>query len=97
MGGAVGGVEQAREALVTALGKALLDQLVGAENAAQQVVEVMGNAAAELADGFHLLGLAQGLLGLPQTLLVGYPFADVVGEQIRPLNSTVLVTQWVKT
>ncbi|MNJ58910.1 hypothetical protein D3C77_545690 [compost metagenome] len=39
-------------------------QLLGTEDAAQQVVEVVGDAATELADRFHLLCLAQGLLGL---------------------------------
>ena len=34
----------------------------------QQVVEVVRDAAGELADGLHLLRLAQGLLGLAPQL-----------------------------
>ncbi len=42
----------------------------------EQVVEVMGDAAGEATDGFHLLGLAE-------LLLQGAAFGDVLGEQLE--------------
>jgi len=42
---------------------AALHQVEAADDAGQQVVEVVGDAAGQLADGFHLLRLAQGFFG----------------------------------
>ncbi|MNN96428.1 hypothetical protein D3C81_2154130 [compost metagenome] len=58
-------------------------QLLGAKQAAQQIVEVVGDAATELAYGFHLLCLAQCFFGLGQAFLLLYPVTDVISEQKR--------------
>ena len=55
-----------------------LQQLQAAGDAGQQIVEVVRDAAGELADRFHLLRLAQRLLGLAQALLLPQAFSDVV-------------------
>ena len=69
-GGAVGrGRRQRRVALdfgVAPLRDALLHQIKRADNAGQQIVEIVRDAAGELADRFHLLRLAQLLLGAAQ-------------------------------
>ena len=49
---------------VGALRQAALQELDVADDDGEQVVEVVRDAAGELADGLHLLGLPQGLLGL---------------------------------
>jgi hypothetical protein len=48
-------------ALLISVGIGLREELVATKPAppTEHVVEVMGNAAAQLPDGFHLLGLAQ--------------------------------------
>jgi hypothetical protein len=48
--------------LVTTFPQALRDQLEAARHAGEQIVEIVCQASGELADGFHLLGLAQLLL-----------------------------------
>ena len=45
-------------------GQLVVQYVEVAEDGLKQVVEVMGDAAGELADGLHLLGLPQGLLRL---------------------------------
>ena len=55
LGGAAGGTGVALEVLQPALAQAQVEHLQRAEDAGQQVVEVMGDATGELADGFHLL------------------------------------------
>ena len=50
-----------------------LEQAAEAEDRGEQVVEVVSDAACQLADGLHLLGLAQ-------LLLEAKPFGDVLGE-----------------
>jgi hypothetical protein len=55
----------------------------------QQIVEVMGNAARELADGFHFLGLRQAALALPQCHLDMLAVAQIMdhsGEIAPPLR-----------
>ena len=42
------------------------DDVEAADDAGQHVVEVVGDAAGQLAHGLHLLALPQLLLGLPQ-------------------------------
>ncbi len=49
-----------------ALGQPHFHQFQAAADAGQDVVEVMCQAAGELAHGFHLLRLAQGFLGFQQ-------------------------------
>ena len=53
-----------------------------ADDAGEHVVEVVRDAAGELADGLHLLRLAKLRLGLPQALLAGLLLRDVaaIGE-----------------
>ena len=52
-----------------------------------QVVEIVGDAAGELADGFHLLRLAQRLLGAPQPLgRLLLVMTAVLKVQLRPSN-----------
>ena len=51
-----------------------------AEDAGQQVVEVVGDAAGELADGLHLLGLAQRLLRLRELASRAPSGADVAPD-----------------
>jgi len=82
---------------VTLLAQALLHQLLGIDDAAEQVVEVMGDATAELAHGLHFLRLAQRLLGLGQAPLLLNPVSDVVGKQISALHAAVMLTQGVET
>ena len=55
-----------------------LQQLQVAGDHEQQVVEVVGDAAGELADGLHLLRLRQPALALSQGLLDMLAVADVV-------------------
>ncbi len=57
LGAARGGLHQRAQPLVGR--HALAQQLQAAEHGHQQVVEVMGHAAREAADGLHLQGLAQ--------------------------------------
>lgn len=57
---------------------------------------VLGNAATQVANGLHLLGMTQCLLSLEQTLLGRDPFADVVGEQVGALNNAIRGTQAIE-
>ncbi len=59
---------------------AFLHDLEIAENHRQQVVEVMGDAAAELADRLHLLRLEQRLAGLFQGLLRLVRLGHITGD-----------------
>ena len=52
-----------------------LQRLRAAADRGQQIVEVVRDAAGELADGFHLLRLAQRLLG-------AHAFGDLVGDTL---------------
>ncbi len=56
----------------------LEDHVQGADDHGQQIVEVVGHAAGEAADGLHALGVHQVLLG-PGFLLQG--FGDLFGQQ----------------
>src|SRR3546814_2168270 len=62
VGGAVGAVERVGEValrLFGRIGKPALRQLEPADDDRQHIVEIMRDAAGQLADGFHLLRLAQ--------------------------------------
>ena len=60
----------------------------------QQIVEVVGDAAGQLADGLHLLGLRQPALALPQRLLDMLAVADVVDHagEIAPASASNSLT-----
>ncbi|MNR13508.1 hypothetical protein D3C85_1299170 [compost metagenome] len=51
--------EQGRQGVGAALLQAFADHFQAAADAGQQVVEVVGHTAGQLADGFHFLRLAQ--------------------------------------
>jgi hypothetical protein len=76
VGGRHGAVDVALDLAQASVGQTLLREIERPDDALQQVVEIVGDAAGELADGFHLLRLAQRLLGAPQSLgcllLVGH-------------------------
>ena len=77
------------------LAQALLCKLQRAKQATQQVVEVVGDAAGQLADRLHFLRLAQGLFGLAQAFLLGHALGDVIGEQVSALDLLLRIEQWV--
>lgn len=72
--------------VVPALRQALFDHVLRAGDHGQQVVEVMGQAAGELAERFHLLALLQLLADLLERLL---PLA-VLGDVPRHGEVTAL-------
>ena len=84
-GGALGGGGVALEIVQPALADAHREQIQTADDAGEQVVEIMSQAAGELADRFHLLRLAQ-LLFQQRLGLRGVPFpgdvAPGAGEAI---------------
>jgi hypothetical protein len=51
----------------------------------QEIVEIMGDAAGELAERLHLVGLAQLLLGLAALDDLDLQFGIGVGERVGPL------------
>ena len=69
-GGAIGRgdgtADEAVEIAQPTLTDAALHQIETAGDALQQIVEIVGNAAGELADRLHLLRLSQGFLGRAQ-------------------------------
>ena len=77
-GGALGGVgDLLRVSAQRGIGADAFQQEFGvSRDHHQQVVEVVGDAAGEPADGFHLLGLAE-------LLLQGAAFGDVLGEKFE--------------
>ena len=85
-GGAVGRrhrrVDVARDVVGAALVEAGLQQVERSDDAGQQIVEVMGDAAGQLADRLHLLGLQQRFLGGLQPFGGGLLRGDVAGDGI---------------
>ena len=71
----------------------LVEQVHAARNRHQQVVEVVGDAARQLADGFHLLGLAQGAFRRCQPFLVLEPLGHVVDELVGADSPALAVVQ----
>ena len=59
-----GGFHEAIDIADAALRDAMLDAVQRAGDSLQQIVEIMGDAAGQLADRFHLLRLAKRLLRL---------------------------------
>ena len=61
-----------------------LQQVEATDHAGQQVVEIVRDAARQLSDGFHLLRLAQRLLGLLQALRrCGFLGRDVASDRVQ--------------
>jgi hypothetical protein len=75
-------VDVARRIVGPPLGEAGLQQIQRTDDACQEVVEVVGDAAGQLPHRFHLLRLQQGLLGGPQPLGRGLLRGDVAGDGI---------------
>ncbi|GJE41573.1 hypothetical protein AEGHOMDF_0739 [Methylobacterium soli] len=73
--GALGGVDVAVHIAVAALRQARLQQFEAPRDAGEQVVEIVRDAARELAHRLHLLGLAEGVL---QVALLGHVAPDRV-------------------
>src|SRR4051794_32543423 len=71
VGGGHGGAGVAFDVAGPALADAALQHIEGADDAGEQVVEVVGDAARELAHRLHLLRLAQLLLGALALLHLG--------------------------
>jgi len=63
-----GGVEQTADPGQDLRRQAAAQEIQAGLDTGQQVVEIVGDAAGELAHGFHLLSLAQQLLGLGATV-----------------------------
>jgi hypothetical protein len=59
-----------------------LDQLQAVREHREQVVEVVRDAAGQLAERVHLLRLAQHAFGVAQPFLVAQPLGDVVDELV---------------
>ena len=84
-GGAVEGVVE--EALGAVIDGAAAEEVEAADDDGEEVVEVVGDASGELADGFHLLGLAELFLGgfagggfVAQGLVGGFEFGGAGGD-----------------
>jgi len=76
-------IHEAQDVVVTACGHAATDDAEGTRDPGQEVVEVVGDAAGQLADGVHLLALAQLLLG-------GLPVRLFGLEGLRPFGDALL-------
>jgi hypothetical protein len=61
----------------------------------EQVVKVVSDAASELTDRVHLLGLEQLLSRLTQPLLSIPTFRDVLGDFCEPDETVLFVTHGV--
>ena len=84
--GTLGGILRSRHVTVyfskPPLAQARLEQFQRAGDAGQQVIEVVGDTARQLADSLHLLRLTQSFFGLGQTLLLAPPLADIIRKQL---------------
>ena len=79
VGRPLGRHDVAVEFLDTALRQARVQQLQASGNAGQEIVEIVGEAAGELAYGFHLLALAKGLL---DALTLGQGGGDALFQRL---------------
>jgi hypothetical protein len=59
-----------------------LQQIQRSHDSGQQIVEVVRDAAGQLAHRFHLLRLLQGFFGRPQPVGRGLLRGDVAGHRI---------------
>ena len=75
---------------------AAFEQLQGAGEHRQQVVEVVRHAAGELPERFHFLRLPKRFLRRPQPLLVAQPLGDVVDELVGADLAALAVAQRVE-
>ena len=73
-----------------------LEQLQAAGEHREQVVEVVRDAAGQLAERFHLLRLAQRRFGLAQPLLIAQALGHVVDELIGADAIAVAIPQRVE-
>ena len=76
-------------------GDVALEQLQAAREHREQVVEVVRDAAGQLAERFHLLRLPQRRLGLPQPLLIAQALGHVVDELVGADAVAVAIAQRV--
>ena len=67
-------------------GKLAADHVEAAQDDGQQIVEVVRDAAGELADGLHLLRLAQQFLGLAAGLVLGFQLARALLDAPLPAS-----------
>ena len=74
-------------------GDVALEQLQTVGEHREQIVEVVRDAAGQLAERFHLLRLPKRLLGMPQPLLIAQALGDVVDELVRADAVAVAIAQ----
>ena len=77
------------------VGQALAHQFETAEHRHEQIVEVVGDAAGQLSDRIHLLGLEQCLAGLFELLLRFLALGDVAGDLGEAQNGPVAVADGI--
>ena len=75
-------VDVARDILGPPLIEPGLHQIQRSDDSGQQIVEVVGDAAGQLPDGFHLLRLAQRLFGGLQAVGRRLFSGDVAGDRV---------------
>ena len=73
-----------------------LDHRQAAQDDHEEVVEVVGDAAGQLADGFDFLGLTQLAFGFGQPGLIADAVGDVVDELERADNRAAAIAQRVE-
>ncbi len=96
LGGALRRVDVAVDFLDAALSDPGLQQLQRSHDAGEQVVEVVGDAAGQLADRLHLLRLPQRFLRLAQPRLFAQALGDVVDELVGAGDPALGVAQRIE-
>lgn len=92
--GALGGVvQQTNEFRIVP--DTFTDDFQVSEDYRQQVVKVVGDPAAELADGLHLLRLEQRFAGLLKGLLGLRHFGDITGDLGETEQRAGLTPDWI--
>ena len=74
-----------------------LEQLQTAGEHGEQIVEVVRDAAGQLAERLHLLRLAQRRFGLAQPLLIAQALGDVIDELVGADAPAIAIPQRVET
>ncbi len=92
--GALHGVVEKRDQ-IGIVGQAFSQDFEASHDRHQQIVEVVGDAAGQLADRFHLLRLEKLLAGLRQGLLGLQLFGDVAGDLGETQDRTVIAVDGV--
>ena len=77
------------------LSESALDRVKVADDDGQQIVEVVGNAAGQLAHCFHFLRLGELLLGMSQFLLSGATPGDVTSDFREPNEVALAISNGV--